>query len=178
MSFAKGEGRRIHPGKESRGIQCKHGTMRHVTVGYGEYNGYRLTELPAQPLNELAARYPLCLDEQLDHDELVIIIGVHGELHRRENGGKQEQRVPTLRELAEEIVSRGYQQASKLHHPDGKGNHDAQIRLNKARDELRNTASNLSEESDYENVTIIPAPPAPRTRAAPSSGIGDDDVPF
>jgi hypothetical protein len=156
--------------------------MSNITLGYGEYRGYRLAELPLTVLQELAERYPLRTDDQdrPEYEELLITVSVHGELKRREAGGKQEQRVPTLRELAEEIVTRGYQQASKLHHPDGKGHHDAQIRLTQARDELRNAWNNLSDNDDNEGTTIIPAPatPRPRDRAAPAEGISDDDVPF
>ena len=154
--------------------------MPHVTIGYGEHNGYRLTELPTKTLEELAVRYPLRVNEQFspEYDELLITVAVHGELSRREAGGKQEPRVPTLREVAAEIVTKGYQQASKHHHPDGKGNHDAQVRLTQARDELRNACTNIPDDGNDEGTTIIPAPatPKPRAHAAPSSGISDDDV--
>jgi hypothetical protein len=157
--------------------------MSNINLGYGEYRGYRLAELPLKVLEDLAERYPLRLDDQCrpDYEELLITVSVHGELKRREAGGKQEQRVPTLRELAEEIVTRGYQQASKDHHPDGKGHHEAQVRLTQARDELRNAGNNLADNDDNEGgSTIIPAPatPSPRARAAPSEGMSDDDVPF
>jgi hypothetical protein len=155
--------------------------MPRVLVGYGEYQGYRIAELPAKAVEDLAKRYPLSLDEKhgAECEELVITVAVHAELHRRANGGAQERRVPTLRELAEEIVTRGYQQASKHHHPDGKGHHDAQVLLTQARDELRNAANSLSNDTEVENATIIPAPVVPRARAAsPPGGISDDDVPF
>lgn len=156
--------------------------MPRVILGYGEYNGYRLTELPTKVLEELAVRYPLRVGEQFspEYDELLITVAVHAEMKRREAGGKPENRVPTLRELAEEIVTRGYQQASKHHHPDGKGHHEAQVSLTRARDELRTACSNIVDDSNDEGTTIIPAPPTPqpRARAAPSGGIGDDDVPF
>jgi hypothetical protein len=159
--------------------------MPRVILGYGEYNGYRLTELPTKTLEELAARYPLPIDEQgpSEYDDLLITVAVHGEMKRREAGGKQEQRVPTLRELAEEIVTSGYHQASKNHHPDAKGHHEAQVRLTQARDELRNACSNFADDSINEGTTIIPAPPTPRRRATVaaddfSQGITDDDVPF
>ena len=156
--------------------------MSRVIVGYGEHRGYRLTELPAKVLEELGARYPLGFDEQCspEYDELLITVAVHGELNRRKGGGQPEQRLPSLRELAEEIVTKGYQQASKHHHPDGKGHHEAQVRLTQARDELRNTCSNLADNTNDEGTTIIPAPatPRPRPRPAPPDDISDDDVPF
>jgi hypothetical protein len=162
--------------------------MPRVIVGYGDYKGYQLAELPAQVLTDLAARYPLHLEEQPapEYDELLITVAIHAELQRREAGGKPEQRVPTLRELREEIITRGYQQASKQHHPDTKGHHEAQIRLTQARDQLRNSCNDLADENDDQGATIVPAPPPiptpaptrPRPSAAPSDGITDDDVPF
>ena len=158
--------------------------MPRVVVGYGEYNGYQLTELPANVLSDLAARYPLHLDERFspDFDELLITVAIHAERQRREAGAKQEGRIPTLRELAEEIISCGYQQASKKHHPDAKGHHEAQLRLTQARDRLRNACNDLTDENYNEGTTIIPAPappPAPpRPSTAPADTISDDDVPF
>jgi hypothetical protein len=154
--------------------------MPRVIVGYGESNGYRLTELSPKILEELGRRYPLQFDEQFapEYDELLITVAIHAEIRRRADGGKQEPRVPTLREVAEEIVTKGYQQASKHHHPDGKGHHEAQVRLTQARDELRNACSTFADDNNEEGTTIIPAPAAPRARAAASEGISDDDVPF
>lgn len=154
--------------------------MSRVIVGYGEYQGYRLAELPANALEELGNRYPLRFNEQYpaEYDELAITVAVHAELQRRMTGGQQERRLPTLSELAEEIVMRGFQQASRLHHPDGQGHHEAQILLSQARDKLRDAASNLRDDSADENVTHIPAPTPRRARATAPSGIGDDDVPF
>jgi hypothetical protein len=156
--------------------------MPRVIVGYGEFNGYRLAELPAKVLADLAARYPLHLEDRPapEYDELLITVAVHAELQRREAGGKPEQRVPSLHELAEEIITRGFQQASKQHHPDTKGHHDAQIRLTQARDQLRNSCNDLADEHYDEGTTIVPAPPPtrPQPAAAPSGGITDDDVPF
>jgi hypothetical protein len=109
--------------------------MPRVIVGFGECRGYRVTEIPAQLLAQLAERYPLVLkeDSQPDHEDLIITIVVHGELRRCAVGGQPEIHVPSLRELAQEIVSRGYQQASKRHHPDGQGHHEAQLRLTHAK---------------------------------------------
>jgi len=156
--------------------------MSRIIVGYGEYNGYQLAELPSSILEDLGARYPLRCDEQFspEYDELLIIVGVHGELGRRQAGGKQEQRAPTLSELAGEIITRGYQQASKNHHPDGKGHHYAQVRLTEARDVLRNACTNITDDNYGEGMTIIPAPAMakPRAPAVPADGISDDDVPF
>ena len=160
--------------------------MSGIIVGYGEYEGYELDELPRAALDELARRYPLKLDGQYrpEYDELLITVALHQELQRRTAGGEQRPRVPTLRELAEEIVRLGYQQASRNHHPDGKGHHEAQIRLTQARDQLRQAASNCEDHPYDEGRTTIPAPPSPvapprpRPRAAPSGGISDDDVPF
>lgn len=160
--------------------------MSGVIVGYGKYEGYELDELPRAALDELATRYQLKLDGQYrpEYDELLITVAIHQELQRRTAGGEQRPRVPTLRELAEEIVRLGYQQASRNHHPDGKGHHEAQIRLTQARDWLKQAASNCEDHTRDEGTTTIPAPPPPAAppRAAaprgPSGGISDDDVPF
>jgi len=160
--------------------------MPHVIVGYGQFRGYRLAELPEAVLHELAARYPVEVDNQFrpDYDDLYITLAIQAEILRRTRGGAQEKRIPSLRELALEIVATGYQQASKTYHPDGKGHHEAQLRLTQARDQLREHASNLPDEGDDQDVTAIPAPAAPPTkRARPAQndfeeGITDDDVPF
>lgn len=160
--------------------------MPYVIVGYGDYRGYRLAELPSTALDELAARYPVQVSEHYrpDYNDLYITVAIEAELRRRKCGGSQQKRVPSLRELALEIVNKGYQQASKGCHPDGKGNHEAQIRLNQARDQLRESAMNLPDEADDQDSTVIPAPSPPRQeRARPirtdfEGGITDDDVPF
>jgi hypothetical protein len=87
--------------------------MPRVIVGFGEYCGYRLPELPFTALEELAKRYPLVFDDQSEYtrDHLLVTLGVHAELRRRSDGGAQERRVPTLRELAKEILTKGFQQA-------------------------------------------------------------------
>jgi hypothetical protein len=66
-----------------------------VLVGYGEYKGYRLAELPASELTTLAARYPLQLEGGFapEYDDLLITVAIRAELPRREAGGKQAQRV-------------------------------------------------------------------------------------
>ena len=65
--------------------------MPRVIVGFGEYEGYLLTELPAKALADLAARYALDLREQFspEYDELLITVAIHGEVIRRAAGGQQ-----------------------------------------------------------------------------------------
>lgn len=48
-------------------------------------NGYRLTELPAQLLEDVSARYPLRLDEEFssEYEDLLITVVIHGELSPR-----------------------------------------------------------------------------------------------
>ena len=157
--------------------------MPRVVVGFGSYERHEVSELPAAELDALAIRYPLRLstEDRADYQDLVITIAVHAEVQRRAAGGKPIKRVPSLRELAEEIVTKGYQQASKQYHPDGKGTHDAQLRLTHARDQLREAATNLQHDYNEDDV-IITRPPAARPASpVPSpfdSGISDDDVPF
>ena len=154
--------------------------MRRVVIGYGEYTNYRLAEVPGEFLKEIASRYPLALDEQNSprHDDLIITVSVHAELNRRDGGGKQLKRVPTMPELAREIVDLGFRQASKQHHPDTKGGHEAQILLTEARDELYRACSQIND--DLENVltNTIGASSSMRTDSAWRGDIGNDDVPF
>ena len=152
-----------------------------IIVGYGDYAEFRLSELPSEALNELAVRYPLSLTEQHspEYDDLAITVALHCELKRRQAGGQQERHKPSRRELAQIMVRKGFQQASKQHHPDGDGHHEAQVRLGQVRDELLEACENIpSDRSD--NAIIIPAPPVWRTGPAPHAAehVCDDDVPF
>jgi hypothetical protein len=152
--------------------------MSAIFIGYGEYRGYRLTEIPQQLLDELALRFPLRVKtgSRDEFTELLVTVAIHEEVGRRVSGGKQELRLPSLRDCANDILTRGYQQASKIHHPDGKGHHGAQLRLNRARDELRKAVENLPDDIDERHDTVIPAPGQPLLGHL--DGIGDDDVPF
>jgi hypothetical protein len=96
--------------------------------------------------------------------------GIHGELSRRGTGARQERRVPTLSELAQEIVTRGFQQASKDHHPDGKGHHEAQLLLTRARDELLNAYRNLPDDRNEESTMIMEAPEKPQVTSRDAVG--------
>ena len=155
-----------------------------VLIGYGDHEGYRLNEVPPEMLQQLAARYPLAVGENdsPEYDELVITVAIHAELERRRAGGKPAYHVPSRRELAQLIVKRGFQRASKQHHPDGTGHHDAQVRLSQVRDELLEHCSNVSHDMP-DNAVIVPAPtemPTARARAATANewDINDDDIPF
>lgn len=154
--------------------------MSSIFIGYGEYKGYQVKELPNNVLNELAIRYPFSIADKdaPEYDELLITVAVHGELERRRNGGTQAPRVPTFNELVDEIIVRGYQQASKQHHPDGIGNHEAQIRLTQARDALKNVSSDIMDDTYEAGATIIPAPSTPRSQASTTTPFSDDDMPF
>lgn len=154
--------------------------MSEIFLGYGEYKGYKLGEVPAATLAELAIRYPLRRDDHPEYETLLITVAIHGELERRSAGGAQERRLPTIRELAEEIVSIGYAQASKQHHPDTNGHHESQLRLTKARDFLRNSCAEMNDISEFDNQTIIPAPASAKSRgqSARSSNLSEDDCPF
>jgi len=156
--------------------------MASIIVGYGEYDGYRLVELPDKALEHLQERYPLRSDEQYtpSYEESLVVLAIHGELSRRKAGGKPEQRLPTLRELAEEIISKGYQQASKHYHPDSKGQHEAQLLLTQAREELRNASLRLPNNRGHANAITITAKglDRPARHEAFTEGLSDDDVPF
>ena len=116
-----------------------------ILVGYAEYEDYRVTELPLEALEQLSSQYPLAVAENSspEYEQLIITIAVHAELNRRKAGGMQQAHVPSRRELAELMVKQGFQQASKRHHPDGNGHHDAQVRLADVRDTLLAVSSLL-----------------------------------
>jgi hypothetical protein len=153
-----------------------------ILVGYGDYEDYRVTELPLEALEELTNRYPLAVAEDFspEYDYLIITIAVHAELNRRKAGGKQQAHIPSRRELAQLIIKRGFQQASKQHHPDGDGHHDAQVRLADVRDTLLTDCENIPNDRP-EDAVIIPAAPVNRATVKPraaAAGSWDDDVPF
>jgi hypothetical protein len=114
-----------------------------------------------------------------EYDDLVITLAIHAELARRQTGGLQEPHIPSRRELARLIIRRGFQQASKQHHPDGTGHHDAQVRLAQVRDELLENCASIPDDRP-DHAIIIPAPTekraAPPRAATPKPW--DDDVPF
>jgi len=156
-----------------------------IIVGYGDYAEYRLGELPVEILEELAGRYALTFPVEYspEYDDLAITVALHAEINRRKSGGQQAHHTPSRRALAQILVGKGFQQTSKHHHPDGDGNHEAQVRLGQVRDELLEACENISNDRP-ENVIIIPPPPPPRparrppSRPATANDIFDDDVPF
>lgn len=156
--------------------------MSLILVGYGDYEDYRVTELPLEVLEELGRRYPLAIegDSSPDYDHLIITVAVHAELNRRKVGGQPQAHIPSRRELAQTIVRRGFQQASKQYHPDGAGHHDAQVRLAKVRDALLQDCEHIPSDRP-DDAVIIPAPhiagAGVKPRAAASSA-WDDDMPF
>lgn len=153
--------------------------MAKIIVGYGEYTNYRISELPDLFLAELAQRYPLSLgdDDNPDHDVLLITVGIHAEFSRRFLGASADPHVPSLRELALEIVSKGFQQVSKARHPDRHGSHDTQVRLAEARDELRNLCGQLPNTIDDSSIVIFETSERGPIRSS-NSAIFDSDVPF
>jgi hypothetical protein len=152
-----------------------------ILVGYGDYEEYRVTALPLQALEELGVRYPLAVaeDSSPEYEHLVITVAVHAELNRRRAGGQQQPHTPSRRQLAQLIIKRGIQQASKHHHPDGDGHHDAQVRLSEVRDTLLENCDNIPNDRPKDAV-VIPAPQERRAlRPRPANPTPwDKDVPF
>lgn len=146
--------------------------MRRVIINYGEFKDFSLQEASDAFLKELAARYPLNIGEHSasDRAELLITIAVHEELKRREFGGVQVRRRPTKRELACEIVTKGFHQLSKTHHPDRHGDGETQKLLTLSRDFLHTACKEIEEE--YEEGTIF------INAVAVSAEITDEDIPF
>lgn len=156
--------------------------MAQIAIGYGEYSGYLLTEVPDDFLSLLGQRYPLNAAnyDASDGETLVITVGVHGELARRASGGQINKHIPTVPQFAKDIVKQGFWQLSKIHHPDQRGHNDAQRRLTEARDCLNRLCDNIDDDP-LENAVWIPEPPESRERMArpvPAQGVSDDDIPF
>jgi hypothetical protein len=81
----------------------------------------------------------------------------------------QLRRRPTKRELAAEIVTKGFHRLSREHHPDRNGDNETQQALTLARDYLNEALQGIEE--DYpENAVVIEEPLI--------EGITDDDIPF
>jgi len=155
-----------------------------IIVGYGDFEDYRLKELPIEALEQLAVRYPLAVGENIspEYEDLIITVAIHAELARRRTGELPEPHIPSRRELAQLIIKKGFQQASKHHHPDGIGHHNAQVRLAHVRDELLENCASITDDKP-DHAIIIPAPPekrAARSRAATAApwDLNDDDIPF
>jgi hypothetical protein len=158
-------------------------TMRRIILGYGTCDGYSLREIPLELLKELATRYPLLHDDRPDPDfkDLLITVAVHAEMERRRTDPTPDPHCPTIRELAAEIVRKGFQQAISTHHPDGNGTNEVQVRLSKARDQLLRALEKFGPEDDRSRAVVIPAPgerKSKKRRRAPREAFDEDEVPF
>jgi hypothetical protein len=156
--------------------------MAQITVAYGEYSGYLITEVPDEFLDLLGRTYPLkCASyDASDGETLLITVAVHEELARRVSGGKQSAHIPTVPEFAVAVVKKGFWELSKIHHPDQRGENEAQRRLIEARDCLNRLCENITGDPPTD-VVWIPEPsqqPKRTPRPAFVGGITDDDVPF
>lgn len=140
-----------------------------IVLGYGQFRGCTLAQIPGNALQELADRFPLKSDNYTlsDNTSLLFAVGIHEELRRREVGGAIVKRLPTSRELASQMVAKGFQQLSRTHHPDRNGSSDVQIRLAEVRDILLNSCKDIPE--DETDALVIPEQ---------GVEISDDDIPF
>jgi hypothetical protein len=143
-----------------------------IILGYGEFKGCSLTEIPAALLQILSQRFPLQSDKYDPSDgySLIITVAIHEEIRRREAGGERKKRVPTLKELASDLVTKGFHHLSKTHHPDRKGDPEAQRRLNQARDRLLEVCQDMVDEN--QDAIIIQA------SDGASREVSDEDIPF
>jgi hypothetical protein len=97
-------------------------------------------------------------------------VAIHQELQRRQAGGAQVKHRPTKKRLAEGIVTKGFHELSKIHHPDRNGDNETQQMLSSARDFLHKACKEIQE--DYDEETILIEPQAVGTE------ITDEDIPF
>jgi hypothetical protein len=147
--------------------------MKEIIIGYGEFLNFRLQEIPDLFLLQLAESYPLksTVHDSSEWKHLFVTIAVHEELKRREAGGVQVRRRPTQRELALQVVAKGFHSLSQIHHPDRNGgDSETQKLLTLARDFLSNACKEI-EEYHAADAVIIEDPYA-------SLEITDDDIPF
>ncbi|HEY1756305.1 MAG TPA: hypothetical protein VGG72_12965 [Bryobacteraceae bacterium] len=130
--------------------------MRRIEIGYGEYAGYALREVPDPFLAALRDRFPLDAEKHDPGDSYMLLttIAVHQELARRAQGGAIHPHIPTVQELAKDIVTKGFRQMSLTHHPDRKGEVEAQKRLNAARDQLTEMCKALKQEPARDSLVI------------------------
>lgn len=155
--------------------------MNKIFVGYGEQRGHRLNEISLSLLQTLAKRYPLDIDGKTTpaYRELVVTIAIHAEVKRRETGGKEQPHLPSIRELAEDIIKKGFQQASKLYHPDTQGQHAAQVLLGQTRDLLKQKCKTLPDfDSDKDAIVILQNSVQPLEEDIGPMDISDEDIPF
>jgi hypothetical protein len=152
--------------------------MRRIEIGYGEYAGYSLQEVPDPFLAVLRGRFPLDAEKHDPGDSYVLLttIAVHQELARRAQGGAVLPHVPTVQELAKDIVSKGFRQMSKTHHPDRSGELEVQKRLSAARDQLTEMCKAMKQEPARDSLVIY-EDAVRRAGRPPAEGISDDDVP-
>lgn len=111
-------------------------------------------------LDLLGQRYPLksASYNASDGETLLITVAVHEDLARRTSRGKQSTHIPTVPEFAVEAVKKGFWQLSKIHHPDQRGENEAQRRLIEARDCLNRLCENITGDRPTD-VVWIPEPP-------------------
>jgi hypothetical protein len=143
-----------------------------IILGYGEYEGYSLPEVPDTLLDTLSRRFPLQSDKYDPSDGYTLIktVAIHEEIRRRAAGGERKKRVPTLKELASDLVTKGFHQLSKTYHPDRKGDPEAQRRLNQVRDRLQNVCEDIVDENHDAIIIHGPEENGPE--------VTDEDIPF
>jgi|GEM_PF-3681592 hypothetical protein len=146
--------------------------MSDVVVGYGDYKDYKLSEVPDSFLAELASRFPLESERHQfsNRRDLFITVSIHQELQRRLSGGVQVKHRPTKKQLAQDIITKGFHHLSKTHHPDRNGDNEIQKTLTSARNFLSSACKEIQE--DYDEKTILIDSPVI------DNEIIDDDIPF
>jgi hypothetical protein len=144
--------------------------MPRIIVGYGEFKGCTLLEVSKEFLNDLSRRFPLESNryDTSDGFALLITVAIREEIDRRDAGGRQKIRVPSLKEMATKLVGSGYRQLSKRYHPDLNGLPEEQLRLTQARDALVAACDNIVDEDNHGSIVI----------SDPSDIIDDADIPF
>jgi hypothetical protein len=150
-----------------------------VIIGYGDYQNYKLQQVPDAFLVELGNRYQLRHDAQTgsEYAELQLTIAVHEEIQRRQKGGAAQPKEPSAKELAIKVVTKGFQILSKDHHPDRKGGtNTAQRKLNEVRTQLLRACDEINDEYIDDDALVILEPPRPRANV--TTPISDEDIPF
>jgi len=153
--------------------------MKRILIGFGDYKDYHLAEVPDDFLAILQKRFPLDLQAcaSSNADYLLVTIAVNQECARRGEGGKALRRMPSVRELALDIVNQGFRHVSKVHHPDRNGEVEAQKRASDAKRQLLDACNKLKVDYEPGAILIDSTTIRPPGRQF-SEGITDDDVPF
>jgi hypothetical protein len=130
--------------------------MARIFVNYGQYQNYRLEEVPAVVIEHLARRYPLDAKRYTATQGVLLLttVDIHQELSRRRSGGEVAAKHLSQRELVKSIILNGYEQLSKEFPSNHNGNKEARQRLDQARDQLLKFINGLAQDNREGDIIV------------------------